>query len=285
MPRHRPFLPISNASGRSPHKATRAFFAAKGLTELPEKGPLSWSVPGCVDGWEELRKRFGKLSLEQILTPSIRYAEDGFPVTEVIGGYWVGAEELLKQHGDTAKTYLIDRKAPRPGQVFRNPNLAKSYRAIAQHGRDAFYKGRLAETMVRFSDKHGGRRGMVAALCMLPILAAFVAMLYTPAGYYRLAIALLAVIGFFIYPVINLITIAALDIVSKKAIGAAAGFIGLWGYVGRSAMELGFGRIVDVYSVSHGKVYAWNVVIALTLAAGVIATVLLSFTWKMRPRA
>jgi OPA family glycerol-3-phosphate transporter-like MFS transporter len=135
------------------------------------------------------------------------------------------------------------------------------------------------------SDKLGGRRGMVAALCMLPILAAFVAMLYTPAGYYRRAIVLLAVIGFFIYPVINLITIAALDIVSKKAIGAAAGFIGLWGYVGRSAMELGFGRIVDVYSASHSKVYAWNVVIALTLAAGVIATVLLSFTWKMRPRA
>jgi MFS transporter, OPA family, glycerol-3-phosphate transporter len=135
------------------------------------------------------------------------------------------------------------------------------------------------------SDKLGGRRGMVAALCMLPILAAFTVILYTPAGYYRLAIAMLATIGFFVYPVINLITIAALDIVSKKAIGAAAGFIGLWGYIGRSAMEVGFGRVLEVYTASHGKEYAWNVVIMLTLAAGVIATVLLSFTWKMRPRA
>src|SRR5262245_6352042 len=77
-----------NASGRSPYKATRALFAEKGLKEIPETGPLSWSVPGCVDGWDELRRRFGTMTFAQLLEPTIRYAEDGFPVTEVISGSW-----------------------------------------------------------------------------------------------------------------------------------------------------------------------------------------------------
>ena len=149
-----------DASGRAPARATRAFYVERGYKQIPETGPLSWSVPGCVDGWEELRKRFGRLSFEQILGPTIRYAEEGFPVSEVIGTYWVGAEEMLKQHPDTARTYLLDRRAPRPGQVFKNPNLARSYREIAQHGRDAFYKGRLAEAMVKFSEKNGGLFGL-----------------------------------------------------------------------------------------------------------------------------
>lgn len=135
------------------------------------------------------------------------------------------------------------------------------------------------------SDKLGGRRGMVAALCMLPIIGAFTVILYTPPGYLWLDMAMLFIIGFFIYPVINLITIAALDIASKKAIGAAAGFIGLMGYVGRASLEKGFGAILDAYSHSHGKAYAWEVVLYLILASGVISALLLAFTWNMRPRA
>jgi OPA family glycerol-3-phosphate transporter-like MFS transporter len=135
------------------------------------------------------------------------------------------------------------------------------------------------------SDKLGGRRGMVASLCMLPILAAFTVIIYTPRGYLWLDMTMLFVIGFFIYPVINLITIAALDIVSKKAIGAAAGFIGLLGYVGRAAMEKGFGAAVHAYTPSHGKEYAWNIVLLVTLASGGIAMALLACMWKMRPRA
>jgi len=96
---------------------------------------------------------------------------------------------------------------------------------------------------------------------------------------------MLAVIGFFIYPIINLITIAALDIVSKKAIGAAAGFIGLLGYMGRTAEEKGFGWLVDEYTASHGKAYAWNLVLGITLASAAIAFILLCCTWKLRPRA
>ncbi len=145
-----------NASGRSPYGATRRYFADHDFKEIPTTGPLSWSVPGCVDGWDELRKRFGTMTFDQLLEPSIRYAEEGFPVTEVIAGYWKAGEKLFRDQPDAQKTYLIDGKAPRPGDVFKNPNLAKSYRAIAKSGRDGFYKGVIAEGIVAYSDKHGG---------------------------------------------------------------------------------------------------------------------------------
>jgi gamma-glutamyltranspeptidase/glutathione hydrolase len=145
-----------NASGRSPYAATRDTFAKKGLKEIPETGPLSWSVPGCVDGWDALRRRFGTLVFDRLLEPSIRYAEDGFPVTEVIAGYWRTAEKKLAARPDAARTYLIDGRAPRPGEVFKNPHLAKTYHAIAKGGRDAFYKGPIARDLVAFSEKNGG---------------------------------------------------------------------------------------------------------------------------------
>src|SRR5207248_1969162 len=129
-----------NASGRSPYNATRSYFAKKGLAEIPARGPLSWSVPGCVDGWDELRKRFGTMSLEQLLEPSIRYAEQGTPVPEVIASYWKNAAPILAETPDAARTYLLDGRSPRPGDVHKNPNLARTYRAIAKDGRDAFYK-------------------------------------------------------------------------------------------------------------------------------------------------
>src|SRR5262249_2635359 len=127
-----------NASGRSPYKATRDFFKQKRLTEIPTTGPLSLSVPGCVDGWEELRKKFGSMTYEQVLGPSIEYAEKGFPVTEVIAGYWRAAERTLAETPEAAATYLVSGRAPRVGEVFRNQRLAKTYREIAEKGRDAF---------------------------------------------------------------------------------------------------------------------------------------------------
>ncbi len=145
-----------NASGRSPYNATRDFFAKKGLDQIPTTGPLSWSVPGCVDGWEALRKRFGTRSLGQILEPTIRYALEGFPVTPVIAGYWQGGAARLRRHPDAARTYLIDNRAPRAGEIFKNPNLARSYRLIADKGRDAFYKGPIARAIVAFSETNGG---------------------------------------------------------------------------------------------------------------------------------
>ena len=137
-----------NASGRSPFKATRDLFAAKGLEEIPTSGPLSWSVPGCVDGWEALRRRFGTRTLAQLLEPSIRYAEEGFPVSPVIAGYWRGGEARLRRQKDASRTYLLDGRAPRAGETFKNPNLARSYRLLAEKGRDGFYRGEIARGIV-----------------------------------------------------------------------------------------------------------------------------------------
>jgi gamma-glutamyltranspeptidase/glutathione hydrolase len=145
-----------NASGRSPYAANREYFAKKGLKEIPTSGPLSWSVPGCVDGWAELNRRFGHLRLAEILEPTIRYSDEGFPVTEVISGYWHSAERSIKADPNMASTYLVDGKAPAVGQVFNNPRLAETYREIAAGGRDAYYRGRIAKEIVACSDQHGG---------------------------------------------------------------------------------------------------------------------------------
>lgn len=132
------------------------------------------------------------------------------------------------------------------------------------------------------SDRWGGRRGMIAALCMVPIIAAFGILVMTPPGYLWLDMAMLASIGFFIYPVINLIVILALDLTSKKAIGAAAGFIGLWGYIGRTVQAKGFGSLLKHIQETSGVSQAWTAVISLILISATIATVLLAFTWKIR---
>ncbi len=144
-----------NASGRSPYKATMALFKEKGLSEIPMFGPLSWSVPGCVDGWDQVRRRFGTLSFGELLEPSIRYGEAGFPVPEVIAGYWK-SHEKDSGNAEFAKTYLVDGKAPQSGGSFRNPLLAQTYRELADGGRDAYYKGRIAREIVQYSDRVGG---------------------------------------------------------------------------------------------------------------------------------
>ena len=131
----------------------------------------------------------------------------------------------------------------------------------------------------------GGRRGMVAALCMLPIIAAFTVILFAPSGYLWLDLLMLTVIGFFIYPVINLIVIAALDVASKKAIGTAAGFIGLFGYIGRTVQAKGFGWAVDHFTPLYGQDAAWDIVLYSILTCGAIAALLLSLLWKLRPQA
>jgi gamma-glutamyltranspeptidase/glutathione hydrolase len=146
-----------NANGRVPRKATCDLFRKLGHDEIPTLGPLSWSVPGCVDGWDELRRKFGSKSFADLLAPSIEYAEKGCPVPEVIAGYWAAAEAKLAAHPDTAKVFLLDgRRAPRAGEVFKNPALADTYRAIAKGGRDAFYKGKIADRLAAFSEANGG---------------------------------------------------------------------------------------------------------------------------------
>ena len=145
-----------NASGRSPFQLNREVFQEKGLDEIPVYGPLSWSVPGCVDGWEELRQRFGSKRYAEILAPAIRYAREGFPVSEIIGTGWRGSEDSLSRWADSAKTYLPDGRAPGVGEMFRNPYLANTYEKIVEGGRDAFYRGAIAEEIVAFSEANGG---------------------------------------------------------------------------------------------------------------------------------
>ncbi|MCH8923960.1 MAG: gamma-glutamyltransferase, partial [Planctomycetes bacterium] len=145
-----------NGSGRSPYKLSRDVFKKKGLTSIPGQSLLSWSVPGCVAGWEDLRARFGTKSMAEILEPAIDYAENGFPVCELIAAYWRSAAEGLKKFPDTGKTYLIDGRGPEAGEIFRNPYLAASYRAIAKDGPAAFYTGTIAQQIVSFNDAHGG---------------------------------------------------------------------------------------------------------------------------------
>jgi gamma-glutamyltranspeptidase / glutathione hydrolase len=145
-----------NASGRSPYALNRDVFREKGLNGIPGEGLLCWSVPGCVDGWDQLHRRFGKLSLEQILTPAIRYAEEGFPVSEIIGNGWARPNGAGGRYPDFIATYCPGGRAPRVGEVFRNPNLAASYRAVAQGGRDAYYRGPIARQIVEYCQAHGG---------------------------------------------------------------------------------------------------------------------------------
>ncbi len=145
-----------NASGRSPYAATIDLYHGKGFHEIPTSGPLSWSVPGCVGGWEALRARFGTRHFSELLEPSIRYAEEGFPVSPVIAGYWKAGATRFGHDADFARTYLPAGHAPRPGDVFRNPQLARTYREIAEHGRDGFYRGRIAHEAVAYSESHGG---------------------------------------------------------------------------------------------------------------------------------
>ena len=145
-----------NASGRAPGSATIDFYRSKGLAQIPESGPLSWSVPGCVDGWDQLRIRFGSKPWADLLAPAIAYAEDGFPVSEIIAASWRGSAPRLARVPTSAACFLPGGRAPRTGEVFRNPGLARSLRSIAREGRDAFYKGDLAEQMVAYSKSAGG---------------------------------------------------------------------------------------------------------------------------------
>lgn len=132
------------------------------------------------------------------------------------------------------------------------------------------------------SDKLGGRRGRIAVYCMIPIIVAYALLPFVPANDYALAIDLflMFIVGLFIYPVINFITIMALDLTSKKAIGIAAGFIGLFGYIGKAANSWMSGKLVDDLTPVVGSSQAWNAPLYLATASGIIAAGCLMLTWK-----
>ncbi|MCU0227560.1 MAG: gamma-glutamyltransferase [Bryobacterales bacterium] len=145
-----------NASGWSPAAMTREALRSRGHVQMPESGIDSVTVPGAVAGWHALRERFGKLSFADILAPAIQYAETGFPVTELIAADWRNNQSKLSRQSHARKTYLPNGEPLKVGEIFRNPDLAASYRRIAQQGRDGFYKGATAEGMLALMREEDG---------------------------------------------------------------------------------------------------------------------------------
>lgn len=145
-----------NSGGWAPTGLTPEFLKAKGITRMPGSGIYSVTVPGAVAGWEALRSRFGKLPMSDVLAPAIFYAEQGFPVTDVISEDWNAMFPKLEADPNAAKTFLINGRAPRSGEVFKNPDLAASMQLIADKGAAGFYEGKTAEAILRTSREKGG---------------------------------------------------------------------------------------------------------------------------------
>ena len=148
-----------NGSGRSPKSMSLDTLKAMGLEKIPAYGPLPVSVPGAVDGWTSLHDKFGSMPLKKILAPAIGYAEEGFPVTELIG-YYLGSIDRFSRMGypNIKETYFDPNGGQRPknGDRYRNPALADTYRAIAKKGREGFYEGEVAQTITTFIKEQGG---------------------------------------------------------------------------------------------------------------------------------
>lgn len=145
-----------NASGRAPEAMTLEYFQERGIDKIPPFGPLPVSVPGAVDGWFELHGRYGRLPMADILAPAIRYAREGFPVSEVIAYYLSRSVARREQYPGFAETYMPNGSMPQKGEMFRNPRLAKTYEAIAKKGRDEFYKGDIARKIDAYMAEQGG---------------------------------------------------------------------------------------------------------------------------------
>jgi gamma-glutamyltranspeptidase/glutathione hydrolase len=145
-----------NASGWAPAAQSIDRLHKMGLREMPAHGIEPVTVPGAVDGWQKLLDRFGKKNLNEVLAPAIQIAQDGYPVTEWIAQHFASSVDLLRDNENAAKTFLISDRAPRLGEVMRNPDLAWSLRQIAQGGRDAFYKGEITKRILALSARHGG---------------------------------------------------------------------------------------------------------------------------------
>ncbi len=149
-------LKALDASGRSPYGVNLEFCRKSGFKEMPQRGIHSVTVPGAVDGWATLLNSHGTLKLGDVLQSAIQYADEGFPVAELTAESWHDSEARLKTDEGARLNYLIDGRAPKAGQTFKNPRMAATLRRIAEDGADIFYKGIIAEKIVRCSEKNGG---------------------------------------------------------------------------------------------------------------------------------
>ena len=148
-----------NASGPAPRGLSAEFLTKQGFQSMPE-GIHSVTVPGVVDGWAKMHERFGKLPWKDLFQAAIAYAEEGFPVTEDAQRYWAGSAASLRaspaNQAETARVYLPGGRAPRVGDIFKNPEMGRALRVIAEKGRDAFYKGEIADAILKTSRGLGG---------------------------------------------------------------------------------------------------------------------------------
>ena len=145
-----------NSSGWAPRGLTLERLRAKGASSMPQAGIEAVTVPGAVAGWGALHQRFGRLPWKDLFGAAIFYADKGYPVPEVIHGYWEGAAEWIAQNPESRRVFLPDGKAPALGEVFRNPDVAKALRSLADGGPDAFYKGAIARAILATSQSLGG---------------------------------------------------------------------------------------------------------------------------------
>jgi gamma-glutamyltranspeptidase/glutathione hydrolase len=145
-----------DGSGRAPRGLTIDQVPAAGDGTIPLHTPYAWTVPGCVDAWFTLHARFGRLPMAELLQPTIRSARDGFPVTQVIAGAWQRAARAFADKPGFAAVFMPGGSAPREGDLFVNPALATTLEILAREGRDAFYRGSIAATIIAYSQRHGG---------------------------------------------------------------------------------------------------------------------------------
>ncbi len=145
-----------NASGRAPRGLRAEMVPKEPDGTIPVHSPYAWTVPGAVDGWFELHRRFGKIAIREVLAPAARAAKEGAPVPQAIAAAWQRGAKLFADKPGFAAVFLREGRAPLEGETFRNPALARTYEALGEKGRDAFYRGAIAESLLAFSRKHAG---------------------------------------------------------------------------------------------------------------------------------
>jgi gamma-glutamyltranspeptidase/glutathione hydrolase len=145
-----------NSSGWAPEKLTPELLKQKGLTRMPGQGIFSVTVPGCVRGWEALHKKFGKLPWAELFQPAIYYARNGFPVTEVVETYWRSEKAAMEKDANGRRVFMVNGETPKVGEVFRNPEYARALELIAQGGPEVFYRGAIAQAILKTSERLGG---------------------------------------------------------------------------------------------------------------------------------
>jgi gamma-glutamyltranspeptidase/glutathione hydrolase len=145
-----------NSSGWAPRGLSVDFLAKHGITTMPRDGIHSATVPGAVEGWSQAHQRFGRLPWKDLFSPAIYFAEHGHAVTEIVHAYWVTEEGKMQKTPEARRVFLPAGKSPELGAWFSNPDVAKALRLIAEQGRDAFYKGEIAQAIVQTSTAFGG---------------------------------------------------------------------------------------------------------------------------------